>query len=672
MAHIDAGKTTTTERVLFYTGVSRRMGEVDDGSATTDWMQQERERGISITAAAITCEWRDVQLNLIDTPGHVDFGIEVERSLRVLDGAITVLCGVRGVESQTEAVWRQAARHNVPSIAYVNKMDRDGADMGRVVSDLRERLGANAVAIQLPIGEAAEFRGVVDLVGNRALVWGDDASGASFDVTDVPALLLEEAEAARQTLIDAVASQDDAVLGAYIDGTLDEALLRAALRRATVEARLTPVLCGASRRNLAVQPLLDAVVDYLPFPGERTPAPASEALSAVAFKVAADRSGTPLTYVRVYSGVLRPGDVVLNATRNVRERITRLVRMHANSQSELTELHAGDIAACFGLETTRTGDTLTSLDSPVVLEPIAAPQPVVRVALTPQTELDAERLPRAAQLLAMEDPSLALETDAETGALVLAGVGELHLEIVADRLRREHNLNFRVGRPAVAYRETLRNEVRGELTFERQLGNHGQFAGVSYVVRPLPAGAGLVFVSSHARCDDNNTEAVRRDFASAFEAGFRAAADGGLVAGYPLTDVQVELVAMHTHPTDSSPEAFAAVGERALVECAVEGAPMVIEPVMSMEVVCPDAHVGDVVADLGARQGTVTAIEPRGVVQTIRAQAPLRTLFGYATDLRSKSQGRATFSMQFSTFCPAPRTVSLTLATTRPGHKDSE
>ena len=668
MAHIDAGKTTTSERVLYYTGVSRRMGEVDDGSATTDWMQQERERGISITAAAVTCEWRETQLNLIDTPGHVDFGIEVERSLRVLDGAVTVLCGVRGVEPQTEAVWRQAARHGVPSIAFVNKMDRVGADMGRVVNELRERLGANAVAVQLPIGEAAEFAGVVDLVGLRSFIWGSDPTGASFEVGAVPELLREQVESARQTLIDAVAAQDDAVLGAYVEGTLDEALLRAALARATREARLTPVLCGASRRNKAVQPLLDAVVDYLPEPSAAVDAP----FSAVAFKVAADRQGTALTYLRVYSGALRTGDVVLNATRNQRERVSRLVRMHANSQSEISVLTAGDIAACYGLESTRTGDTLCAVDAPVMLPSISAPQPVIRVALTPQTLDDAERLPRAAQLLALEDPSLVLESDLETGALVLAGVGELQLDIAADRLRREHRLAFRVGRPAVAFRETLRASLEGEVTVQRQLGSHGQFAGVSFRITPAPAGTGLTVLSAAVRAEPALADADRREFVSAVEAGLRGAADRGVMAGHPLTDICIELLSLRAHATDSSPEAFATAGERIITEHAHSASPAIIEPLMTLEVVCPDSAVGEIVADLGARQGTVESIEARGGSQILRAHAPLRTLFGYATDLRSRSQGRATFSMHFSTFTPVPKAVSLSLTTGIHGTRDSE
>jgi elongation factor G len=671
MAHIDAGKTTTTERLLFYTGVSRHMGEVDDGSSIMDWMVQEQARGITITSAAITCLWRDTQINVIDTPGHVDFTVEVERALRVLDGGVAVFCGVRGVEAQSEAVWRQANRHNVPRLAFVNKMDRPGADLDRVVSELRSRLGANPVVVQLPIITAAGFVGVVDLVGWRAMIWDQDELGTTFRTVELsgaglPSELTDAAEVARQTLIDALAAFDDTIVEAYVDGSIDDALIHGAIRRGTIAGKVTPVLCGASRRNKAVQPLLDAIVEYLPSPAEVAPpsgytrlsdgttimaaraATDSDPLSMLAFKVMADGDES-ITYLRIYSGVVRQGDEVLNASRGVRERLHELSRLHSGRRVATDAIHAGDIGASTSLTQTLTGDTLTAVDAPVVYAPIAFPAPVYRLALHGSTEADVALLPKAAARIALEDPTLRVSVDQATGSVLLDGMGQLHLDIVSDRLRREHRVSFKAGSPTVVFRETVTADATGSATYVRSSGEQSLYARVSLAITPAARGAGVTV---------RDESGLETELSSAAIQGITQCVSRGVIAGCTLDDLSVVITSAETKAGESTPAAFAAATQLAFQDAAVNAGAVLLEPIMALEVVVPDSHVGDVLNDLMGRQASITAMDAQGEVQIIRADVPLRNLNDYATQLRSKSQGRATCNSQFSRFEPVPKGVT--------------
>jgi elongation factor G len=672
MAHIDAGKTTTTERILYYTGVSYKMGEVHDGEATMDWMEQEQERGITITSAATTCSWRDHRINIIDTPGHVDFTIEVERSLRVLDGAVAVFCGVGGVEPQSETVWRQADKYGVPRIAFINKMDRAGADFGRVVDQIRNRLKARPAPVQIPWGSGEQFRGVIDLVGIRALEWDDESLGASLRVVDLPAHLTDAARRARERLVETVAEHDEALLGRYLAGDAVSADdLQAAIRRATLRREVVPVLCGAAFKNKGVQPLLDAVVDYLPSPLDIPPVPGiapsknggdpiadlrraddEEPFAALAFKIMTDPYVGTLTYLRVYSGHLESGMQVYNSSRQRRERIGRLVKMHANKREEVRECWAGDIVAALGLRSTTTGDTLCDEHAPIVLESIDFPDPVIQIAIEPRTKADSEKLATALQKLAMEDPSFQVRSDEETGQTLIHGMGELHLEIIVDRLRREHKVEANVGRPQVAYRETIRQAASARGRYIRQTGGRGQYGDVSLEVRPNAKGGGVVIENRIVG------GAIPREFIPAAEKGIREALEGGILAGYPIVDVVVTLLDGSFHEVDSSEMAFKIAASMAVQEAASRARPTLLEPVMSLEVVVPEENLGDIIGDLSARRGRVLGMETRGAFHAVAAEVPLAEMFGYATDVRSKTQGRGTFSMQFSHYDEVPTSIS--------------
>ena len=671
MAHIDAGKTTTSERMLHYAGVSRRMGEVDDGSATLDWMTQEQERGITITAAATSFQWRQNQINLIDTPGHVDFTVEVERSLRVIDGGIAVLCGVRGVESQTETVWRQADAHHIPRLAYINKMDRPGADFDATIQSMRARLGAAPVAVQLPITDDTGLWGIIDLVEMNAVVWGEDPTGRTLTTEKIPATHLEAANTARDVLVDAVAVSDDDVLSAWLHGTLNAAALRAGLRRATLAGRLIPTLCGASRKNRGVQPLLDAVVDYLPSPldvASASPnhfAPSNDPpapLAMLDLKVQRLAGGEPACFVRVYSGTLRVGDRILNVRSGVSCEVTRVVKVHARDVDDVAAVFAGDIAAIYGVGEVATGDTLTAPEAPLTLSPIFVAEPVARVRLLPATDLDAARLPNALGALLLEDPTLKVETDPETGLPVLAGMGELHLELAVERLIRESRIAVRAGRPFVALRETIRESANGRIEVNRPVAaasiqgrtrNPLQFAAFRAALAPLPRGQGVVIDLDQAGIDKASLAAL--------EIGLREGLNRGVLAGYPMTDVLVTVSHGESHPLDSSPAAFHAAG-LAIRSLLPEARPAILEPLMALEVVTPDACIGEVLMDLSIRHATVREVTARAGTQVVRALVPLRSMFGYSTDLRSRTQGRATFSMTFDSFDVAAAETSTALA----------
>jgi len=668
MAHIDAGKTTTTERILYYTGVSHKMGEVHDGTATMDWMEQEQERGITITSAATTCFWRDHRVNIIDTPGHVDFTIEVERSLRVLDGAVALFCAVGGVEPQSETVWRQADKHRVPRIAMVNKMDRIGADFDRVVRMMKERLAANPVPIQLPLGKEDGFRGIVDLVRMRALVWEEDTLGAKFHEEPIPAEMAERVATAREQLLEAVADVNDKLLEKYLLGEeIDAAELAAAIRTATVGIKFTPIVCGTAFRNKGVQPLLDAVVDYLPSPSdvppvigispvgnaeaERGPSD-EEPFAALAFKIMNDPFVGHLTFIRVYSGVLNSGDHIYNSTRQKKERIGRLLKMHANKREEIKTVYAGDIAAVVGLKTAYTGDTLCSQENEIILESIQAPEPVISIAIEPKTKTDQERLGFSLQKLMMEDPSFQVRNDEETGQTLISGMGELHLEIIVDRLLREFKVEANVGRPQVAYRETITRLAKQEGRYVRQTGGRGQFGHVWITVEPGDAGKPFEFVNKIVG------GAVPKEYIGAIEKGVAEAAEGGVIAGYPVVDVKVTLIDGSYHEVDSSEMAFKIAGSMAFKAACQKAGPILLEPIMGVEVVSPEEFMGDVIGDLSSRRGRIQRIEARGNTQVITAHVPLAHMFGYATDLRSKTQGRATYTMQFDHYEAAPQSVS--------------
>jgi elongation factor G len=670
MAHIDAGKTTTTERILYYTGVSHRIGEVHEGTATMDWMEQEQERGITITAASTTCFWREHRINIIDTPGHVDFTIEVERSLRVLDGAVAVFDAVGGVEPQSETVWRQADKYRVPRIAFINKCDRVGADPGRAVEQIRDRLRSHPVVIQIPNALEDEFRGIVDLIRMRLTIWVDDSMGAAFSNEEIPADLLPAATQARQEMIEAIGEVDDGVMAAYVEGrAISEDVLRAALRQATVAGRAVPVLLGAAFKNKGVQPLLDAVVDFLPSPvdippvagkdpeGDVTTRVASDdaPFSALAFKIMNDPFVGQLTYFRVYSGKLEAGATVYNATKGKRERIGRLLRMHANKREDIKEATCGNIAAAVGLRVTTTGDTLCDEKWPVVLELMDFPAPVIAIAIEPKTQANQEKLGQALAKLAMEDPSFVVKIDPETGQTLISGMGELHLEIIVDRLVREFKVEAYVGRPQVAYRETVTREAEGEGKYIRQTGGRGQYGHVTLRVGPMPSGKGVIFEDATA------AGAIPREFIPSVEKGVRESLARGVLAGYPMIDLQVTLTGGSFHEVDSSEMAFQIAASMGTQAVARDAGPVLLEPVMAVEVLTPDDFTGEVMGNLAARRGRVGGMEARGSAQAITAEVPLSTMFGYSTDVRSMTQGRATYTMQFARYAPVPTQVTETM-----------
>lgn len=668
MAHIDAGKTTTTERILFYTGRVHKLGEVHEGTATMDWMVQEQERGITITSAATTCQWREHRINIIDTPGHVDFTVEVERSLRVLDGAVAVFDAKGGVEPQSETVWRQADKYGVPRIAYVNKMDIVGADFLGTLNQLRTRLGANPVAIQLPVGAEDTFRGIVDLVRMQAYFYSDDL-GTRGEFVAIPEELAELAAERRQMLLEAVADTDDDLMMKFLEGEeISEAEIRRGLRKGTVSSTLVPVICGSSYRNKGVQPLLDAVVEYLPSPldvgavkgidprteeaAEREPSDA-EPFSALAFKIATDPFVGKLAFFRVYSGTLSSGSYVYNVTKGRRERIGRILQMHANHREEIETVYTGDIAAAVGLKDTTTGDTLADEQHPVVLEAMHFPDPVISVAIEPKTKADQDKMGAALGKLAEEDPTFRMHTDQETGQTIIAGMGELHLEIIVDRLLREFKVQANVGKPQVAYKETVRSTVEAEGKFIRQTGGRGQYGHVWVKVEPLQPGQGFEFVNKIVG------GVVPREYIPAVEAGVREALETGVLAGYPTIDVRVTLFDGSYHEVDSSEMAFKIAGSMGYKAAATKAHPVLLEPIMSVEVLVPEDYMGDVIGDLNARRGRIEGMEPRpGSVQAIRGFVPLAEMFGYATDLRSRTQGRGTYTMQFAHYDEAPRHVA--------------
>jgi elongation factor G len=669
MAHIDAGKTTTTERILYYTGRTHKMGEVHEGAATMDWMAQEQERGITITSAATTAFWRDFRVNIIDTPGHVDFTVEVERSLRVLDGAIAVFDGVAGVEPQSETVWRQADRYGVPRIAFINKMDRVGADFFASVQSMIDRLGARAVPVQLPIGQEENFRGVVDLIEMRSLTWSDDL-GTNTEIGEIPAELVEQANEYHHQLIDAVADHDEELLETYLEdeSAVTPEMLRRALRAATLDISVTPVLLGSAFKNKGVQPLLDAVVDYLPSPLDVPPVhgldprtehelsrrPAlDEPFSALAFKVMSDPYVGKLTYIRVYSGQVKSGDRVVNTTSGRTERMGRILQMHANHREERENIGAGEIAAIVGLKQTTTGETLAIDTAPIVLESMTFPDPVISVAVEPKTKGDQDKLGTALQRLAEEDPTFRVQTDEETGQTLIAGMGELHLEIIVDRLTREFNVDANVGRPQVAYRETVGRPVEKiEGRFVRQTGGRGQFGHAVINLEPSEPGEGYEFL------DKIVGGRIPREFIPAVDLGIQEAMESGVLAGYPVVDVRVELVDGSYHDVDSSEMAFKVAGSMAFKEGMKRAKPKLLEPVMAVEVVTPEDYLGDVMGDINSRRGRIENLEPRGNAQVIKARVPLAAMFGYATDLRSTTQGRATFTMQFDRYEEVPQSIA--------------
>jgi len=669
MAHIDAGKTTTTERILYYTGRTHKMGEVHEGAATMDWMAQEQERGITITSAATTAFWRDHRVNIIDTPGHVDFTVEVERSLRVLDGAIAVFDAVAGVQPQSETVWRQADKYKVPRIAFINKMDRTGANFFASVQSMRDRLGANPVPVQIPIGSEDNFRGVIDLVEMQAVVYKDDL-GQQYDVTEIPAELVEQAHEYHHQLIDAISHFDDEVLEAYIEdeSSVTSEMIRRAVRSGTLADEITPVLLGSAFKNKGVQPLLDAVIDYLPSPldvpavrgedpktGEETDRPATvEApFSALAFKVMSDPYVGKLTYFRVYSGRLKAGDRVLNTTTGRTERVGRILQMHANHREEREEIGPGEIAAGVGLKTTTTGDTLAAESAPIVLESMTFPDPVISVAVEPRSKADQDKLGSGLARLAEEDPTFRVTTDEETGQTLIAGMGELHLEIIVDRLKREFNVDANVGRPQVAYRETISKPVeKVQGRFVRQTGGSGQYGDVVINMAPQEPGAGYEF-------DDKIVGGkIPKEYIPAVDAGIQEAMGSGILAGYPVVDVKVELVEGSYHEVDSSERAFKIAGSMAFKEAMKRAKPKLLEPVMAVEVTTPEDYLGDVMGNLSSRRGRIESMSPMGNAQIIKAVVPLSEMFGYATDLRSMTQGRADFTMQFDRYEEVPQSIA--------------
>jgi elongation factor G len=671
MAHIDAGKTTTTERILYYTGRTYKLGEVHDGTATMDWMEQEQERGITITSAATSAQWTRLgtpyRINIIDTPGHVDFTVEVERSLRVLDGAVAVFCAVGGVEPQSETVWRQADKYCVPRIAFVNKMDRVGADFDNVVKEIRDRLGAKAYPVQIPLGQGELFTGVVDIIRRVELVYDEEAQGRTWHEGPVPAALKDKVEQLRHELIEATVEYDDALLEKYLEThELTEEEIRRAIRAATVKLGIVPIFCGAAFKNKAIQQLLDGVVDFLPSPVEvqaiqghaphhgedhsTRQANDEEAFSALAFKIMTDPFVGRLTYVRVYSGVLESGSYVYNASKDRRERVGRLVQMHANKREEIDEVRAGDIAAVIGLKDTKTGDTLSDEDKPIVLEAMRFPNPVIDVAIEPKTKADQDKMGVALAKLQEEDPTFRVHTDTETGQTIISGMGELHLEIIVERMKREFKVDGNVGRPQVAYRETVRGTVTDvEGKFIRQTGGRGQYGHVVINLEPAPAGAGFVFE------DKVVGGSVPREYIGPVEQGIEEALESGVLAGYPVVDVKVELIDGSYHDVDSSEMAFKIAGSMAFKEAAQRARPVLLEPIMDVEVVSPAEYIGDVMGDLSSRRGRIGGMTQRAGAQVIKAHVPLSEMFGYSTTLRSMSQGRAVYTMQFAHYEEVPK-----------------
>jgi elongation factor G len=672
MAHIDAGKTTTTERILYYTGKTHKIGEVHEGAAVMDWMAQEQERGITITSAATTVSWRDTQINIIDTPGHVDFTMEVERSLRVLDGAIALFCSVGGVEPQSETVWRQADKYGIPRIAFVNKMDRIGADFFRGLEMMVDRLGANPVALQIPIGREAEFRGIIDLIEMNAIVYLDEL-GTDFEITDIPDDHRELADEYRLKLIESIADHDDHLMEAYLEGEeITPQHMREVIRQATLDISITPVLCGSAFKNKGVQPLMDSIVDFLPSPldvpavtgikpgGEEvTRQTADDApFSALAFKVAVDPYVGKLTYFRVYSGTLKAGSYVLNSSKDKRERISRILQMHANHREDRDEIYAGELAAAVGLKNTGTGDTLCDPSKTVILESMEFPEPVIMVAIEPRTKADEEKLGNSLQRLAEEDPTFRVFTDEETGQTIIQGMGELHLEIIVDRLTREFGVDANVGKPQVAYRETIRNRVeKVEGRFVRQSGGRGQYGHVRIDMEPNPPGGGYEFESKIMG------GVVPRDYIPSVDDGIQEAMSTGVLAGYPMVDIKVTLVDGSYHEVDSSDMAFKIAGSLAFKNAAQKAKPVLLEPMMAVEVVTPGDFMGDVMGDISSRRGHIDGMEPRGNAQVINATVPLSTMFGYATDLRSATQGRATYTMQFKHYAEVPAAIAQDIVT---------
>lgn len=664
-AHIDAGKTTTTERILYYSGMVHKIGEVHEGTAVTDWMEQERERGITITAAAITTNWRNHQINIIDTPGHVDFTIEVERSMRVLDGVIAVFCSVGGVQPQSETVWRQANRYHVPRIAFINKMDRTGANFFKVYQQLRDRLGANAVPIQVPIGAEGDFSGVVDLVTMRARLYHDDL-GEKIEDIDIPADMLEVAEEYRTLLLEAVAETDDVLMEKYLEGeVISPSEIIQALRQGTINAGIVPVLCGSAFKNRGIQLLLDAVVDYLPAPidvpaiqgalpnGELAERPADDEapLAALAFKIMADPYGR-LTFVRVYSGVLKKGSYIYNATKDKKERISRLIVLKADDRIEVEELRAGDLGAAIGLRETFTGDTICDPGQPIVLESLFVPEPVISVAVEPKTKQDMDKLSKALQSLSEEDPTFRVSTDPETNQTVIAGMGELHLDILVDRMLREFKVEANIGAPQVAYRETIRQATKAEGRFIRQSGGKGQYGHVVVEVEPREEGSGFEFVSKIVG------GTIPKEYIPPAEQGMKEACESGILAGYPVIDLKVTLTDGSYHEVDSSEMAFKIAGSMAMKEAVMKASPVLLEPIMKVEVEVPEDFLGDVMGDLNSRRGQIEGMGSEAGVAKVTADVPLAEMFGYATDIRSKTQGRGIFSMEFSHYGEVPRNVA--------------
>ncbi len=670
MAHIDAGKTTTTERILYYTGVNYKIGEVHEGSATMDWMPQEQERGITITSAATTCQWADHRINIIDTPGHVDFTVEVERSLRVLDGAVAVFDAVAGVEPQTETVWRQADKYSVPRICFVNKMDRIGANFDRCVDMMKDRLGATVAVVQLPIGAESAFAGVIDLLDMKALVWDESSPrGEAFTVADIPAEMQSRAAEARAALIDALSNFDDTITEKFLnEEELTTADLRAALRRATIRGEAVPVLCGAAFKNKGVQPMLDAVVYYLPSPLDIPPtrgkdlkgvtdlerhADDKEPFAALAFKIMADQHLGKLIFARVYSGMISQGDAVLNSTKDRKERVGRILQMHANHREPREVAYAGDIIALVGLKQTTTGDTLCDPGDPIVLESLDFPEPVIHVAVEPKTKADQDKLSRALQTLSDEDPTFRVHGDEETGQTVIGGMGELHLEVLVDRMLREFRVDANVGKPQVAYRETIRKRVeKVEHRYVRQTGGRGQYGHVVLNLEPTGPGGGYEFV------DKITGGVIPKEYIPAVDAGIQDAMQSGVLAGFPVVDVRATLVFGSYHDVDSSEMAFKIAGSMCFKESCRRASPVLLEPIMAVEVVTPEDYLGDVIGDLASRRGHVEGMDQRANNQVVRAEVPLAEMFGYATDLRSRTQGRATYTMQFKSYQEVPESVS--------------
>jgi elongation factor G len=662
MAHIDAGKTTTTERILFYTGVTHKIGDIDEGTTVMDWMEQERERGITITSAATTCFWREHRVNIIDTPGHVDFTIEVERSLRVLDGAVAVFCGVGGVQPQSETVWRQANKYQVPRVAFVNKMDRVGADFFRVLGMIKERLVARPVAVNLPWGAEDDFKGVIDLVRMKAVRFDEESLGARMVVEEIPAELKAQADEWRAHMVEAASENDDKAMELFLEGKeVPEELILRGLRKGCVQMKLVPALCGSAVKNKGVQPVLDAVVDFLPSPADIKPVEGhkpdgevatrkpldKEPFAALAFKIQSDPFVGTLTYFRVYSGKVETGDAVYNPLKKRRERLGRVLQMHANKRDEVDEVYAGDIAAAVGLKNTVTGETLCEEGRPIILEKMEFPEPVISISIEPKTKVDQDRLGGALGKLAVEDPSFRVRTDEETGQTLISGMGELHLEIIVDRLFREFKVQANVGKPHVAYRETVTRSVEMEGRYIRQTGGRGQYGHVWLRIEPNP-GKGFLFVDAIVG------GVVPREYLSAIEKGVQEAMEGGVMAGYPLVDLKVTAFDGSYHEVDSSEIAFKIAASMALKDGANKASPALLEPIMAAEVVTPDPYMGEVIGDLNSRRGRILGMEPRAGVQVVTAQVPLAAMFGYATDLRSASQGRATYTMQFSHYQAVP------------------